>query len=100
MRRRHLHYTAEVGIDDAEGKAANSTRFAFKKATNVAEKAKVSLDRTAEVGIEVACVAMMTALNRKQIRTKIAIEVAYIEIMKPMVHDNNVEASLVPKNQG
>jgi len=43
---------------------------------------------------------MMAALNRKQIRTKIAIEVAYIEMMKPMVHDNNVEASLGPKNQG
>ena len=60
----------------------------------------MSLGRTTEVGIEVACVAMMTALNREQIRTKIAIEVAYLEMMKPMVNDNNVEASLVPKNQG
>ena len=60
----------------------------------------MSLGRTAEVGIEVACVAMMTALNREQIRTKIAIEVAYLEMMKPMVNDNNVEASVGPKNQG
>ena len=37
-RRRHLRYTAEVGIDDAKSKAANSARFAFQEATNAAEK--------------------------------------------------------------
>ena len=29
---------AEVGIDDAKSKAANSARFAFQEASNVAEK--------------------------------------------------------------
>ena len=40
---------------------------------------------------------MMTALTREQMRTKIAIEVAYIEMMKAMMNDINDEASVGPK---